>query len=203
MPTSSSVGPKPKISVCQSGVPVSSGLALTVTFLSSISRSRPSSANDGRSVSKLSSLRALPSSGLYVVFLRKSPWIESPWEVTSLTLPCSTCSRKNVYGTLIRCSGRERIALSARFRTSATAMNSQIRRERGTIGGFGGRFLGGGAPPPRGWGLGGAPRPPGLGVRRVRLAFGGSGLRHGPVVETNRPVPSRRARKGTDPFLAL
>jgi hypothetical protein len=97
MPTSSSVGPKPKISVCQSGVPSSIGSALTVTSSRSISSSSPSSPNDGRSVSNLSSLFGLPpSTGRYSVFFLNSPWIESPWVVTSLTLPCSTCVRKNV-----------------------------------------------------------------------------------------------------------
>ena len=90
MPTSSSVGPKPKISVCHSGVPSSIGSALTVTFSRSISSSRPSSPNEGRTVSNLSFFFALPPpSGLYSVFLRNSPWISSPLEVTSLTLPCS------------------------------------------------------------------------------------------------------------------
>ena len=36
----------------------------------------------------------------------------------------------------MRSAGRESSALSARFKTSATAMKAQIRRERGTIGGF-------------------------------------------------------------------
>jgi hypothetical protein len=55
----------------------------------------------------------------------------------------------------MRSSGRESSALRARFTTSAIAMNAQMRRERGTIGGLSRRSSG--LPSTRqGWGLDGS-----------------------------------------------
>jgi hypothetical protein len=91
-PTIRSVGAKLIRSDSHSGVPVSIGWALMTTCSCSSSPSSESSANAGRSVWNLVDALLLVSGGL-TAFLN-SPWIVSPVEVTSETLPAVTCSRK-------------------------------------------------------------------------------------------------------------
>ena len=85
-PTSSSVGPKPNTIVCHSGVPVSTGLAFTVTFFEIRSLDRPSSPNVGRTVWNFV-FGFLPFPGGYSTAVLKVPWISSPFELISETLP--------------------------------------------------------------------------------------------------------------------
>src|SRR5690348_16454737 len=133
MPTSNSVGPKPKMIVCHNGVPSSSGLALTVTPLSIISVNSSSSPNDGRTVLNLVFSLASLSSGGYLTSFLKVPWISSPFDVTSLTLPDSICWRKYVYGTLSRVAGRDSSALIVKFRISSPTRIHQKLRRRGIM----------------------------------------------------------------------
>ena len=100
-PMNSSVGPKPT-RIWVSSDTWSGGLALTVTLWSSSSWVSPSSPKVGRWVVKSVTSLALPSFGGYFAALRKAPSIVSPVEVTSLTLPACTWSRKNVYDTVVR-----------------------------------------------------------------------------------------------------
>ena len=75
----------------------SSGRALTSTSSRRRSANSSSSAKDGRWVSKRLDGSLSPFSCSKRTGLRNSPWIMSPREVTSATLPASACSRKNVW----------------------------------------------------------------------------------------------------------
>jgi len=91
-PTRRRVGPKPTSSVCHQGGPVSSGLALTTTWVLSSERASASVfANAGITVSNsFSGFESPKRSGR-----SNDPWMVDPSEVISATFPCLTCSRKN------------------------------------------------------------------------------------------------------------
>ena len=98
------VGPKASRNVSSGLRPVSGGSALSTTPL--LCRSFVSSSvltNVGTCVLKWStSLVSFAPCGLYGVFSLRVPSIVSPLEEISLTLPCSTCWRKNgLYGTCV------------------------------------------------------------------------------------------------------
>ena len=125
-PMNSSVGPKPT-RIWVSSDTWSGGLALTVTFLSSSSWVNPSSPKDGRWVVKSVTSLALPSFGGYFAAVRKVPSIVSPVEVTSLTLPACTWSRKNVYDTVVR-DVPIRVEAMIQLTISASRTSHQVRR---------------------------------------------------------------------------
>ena len=102
------VGPKPSSRFASSERPSSIGRAFTTASLSIRICSSESSANDGRSVLKSVSLFASLPLPIVTADLN-SPWIVSPLDVISLTLPFSASARKVVYGTVmrdVRLSGR-------------------------------------------------------------------------------------------------
>ncbi len=92
-PTIRIVGPKEMSSVARNPRPSSIGRALTCTFFSNSSVASPScSANAGRTVSNCFFGPFFSN----VVFLANLPWMTSLRALTSVTLPASTCARKNV-----------------------------------------------------------------------------------------------------------
>ena len=90
-PTSRIVGPKPRNSVARKERPLSAGSALTTTpLLSSCFVRSVVSTNDGTSVLKRSTLFAFPPGGVNVAAFLRSPWIVSPRDEISWTLPALT-----------------------------------------------------------------------------------------------------------------
>src|SRR3954470_13738408 len=166
-PTSRIVGPKPRKSVARNERPLSGGSALTTTPLPSSCFVRfVVSTNDGTSVLKRSTLVAFFSpDGVKLAFFLRSPWIVSPCEEISCTLPAWTCLRKNgEYGTCVRCGGPPVMKARAKWSTSRPMISAIQRRPRGSIGGFG---------------SGGAPRPSGAGSTRQPFRSSVSGGRCG------------------------
>jgi hypothetical protein len=94
--------------------------------------SSESSAKDGRSVLNCVSLFASLPVPIVTAFLN-SPWIVSPLDVISLTLPFSASARKLVYGTVMR-DGRLSGRSDARnqLRASRPTMISRKRRPNGS-----------------------------------------------------------------------
>src|SRR5215213_2692981 len=141
-PINSSAGASPSTRLSQNDRPVSGGSALITTSLSASSLVRLAvSMNDGTCVLNRSTFTAFASpGGSYVASRLSSPSMASSRDVTSCTLPASTCSRKNGwYGTCRRFGGapvrKETRRLSAR-RPTRTPRNQRLR---GIIGGFAGR----------------------------------------------------------------
>src|SRR3954471_6455093 len=164
-PTSRIVGPKPRNSVERNDRPLSMGSALTTTPLDSSCLVRfVVSTNDGTSVLKWSTLVAFFSpDGVNFAFFLRSPWIVSPCEEISWTLPACTCCRKNgEWGTCVRCGGPLKMNAATKLRTNRPMIRGIQRRPRGSIGGFG---------------CGGAPRQSGAGSTRQPLpsSVGGGG----------------------------
>ena len=90
-----SVGPKPKIRLSISDGPLLGACASIVTFLLwSRLESSWLSANDGTCVAKLVEVGASLSLDGYLIACLSVPWIASPVEEISLTLPSLTCVRK-------------------------------------------------------------------------------------------------------------
>ena len=144
------------------------------------------STKDGTSVLKRSTFFALPPGGVNVAAFLRSPWIVSPREEISWTLPALTCSRKNgEYGTCVRFSGPPVMNAAMKFSASRPKISAIHLRLRGNIGGFGA----GGAPRPSGAGST-APAPCGSACGgRSGLVAGGAGS--GTVVQTvPRPLRS-------------
>src|SRR3954471_15043889 len=165
-PTRRIVGPKPRNSVARKDRPLSAGSALTTTPLDSSCFVRSVvSTNDGTSVLKRSTFFALPPGGVNDASFLRSPWIVSPCEEISETLPALTCWRKNgEYGICVRCSGPPVMNATTTFSARSARITAIARRPRGNIGGFGG---------------GGAPRPSGAGSTRQPLRSSVSGGRCG------------------------
>src|SRR3954469_9799672 len=152
-PTSRIVGPNPRNRVARNERPLSAGSALTTTPLDSSSFvSSVVSTKDGTSVLKRSTVFALPPGGVKVAFFLRSPWIVSPREEISCTLPALTCCRKNgEYGICVRFSGPPVTNAAMKLSASRPTMSAIHLRLRGNIGGLG---------------AGGAPRPSGAGSTR-------------------------------------
>src|SRR5450755_570682 len=93
--TISNVGPKKDSNVSHSGVGGFGGSARMLTLFLMSAASRPSLANEGRSVEKFFAL-GCPEPALTTV--RVVPTIELPVAVMLATLPASTCVRKTLYG---------------------------------------------------------------------------------------------------------
>src|SRR4051794_33657230 len=165
-PTSRIVGPKPRNSVARNDRPLSGGSALTTTPLFSSCWVRfVVSTNDGTSVLKRSTVFALPPGGVNFAGFSRSPWIVSPREEISWTLPACTWSRKNgEYGIWLRCSGPPVMNAAMKLTASRATMSAIYLRLRGNIGGLGG---------------GGAPRPSGAGSTRQPFCSSVSGGRSG------------------------
>src|SRR3954471_2720801 len=165
-PTSRIVGPKPRNSVARNERPLSAGSALTTTPLDSSCFVRSVvSTNDGTSVLNRSTVFALPPGGVKLAFFLRSPWIVSPREEISCTLPALTCWRKNgEYGICGRFSGPPVMNATRKFSANSARISAIQRRPRGSIGGLGG---------------GGAPRPSGAGSTRQPLRSSVSGGRWG------------------------
>ncbi len=128
------VGPKPSSRFASSERPSSIGRAFTTAFSSIRICSSESSANDGRSVLKSVSLFASLPLPIVTADLN-SPWIVSPLDVISLTLPFSASARKVVYGTVmrdVRLSGRS--DARNQFSASSPTMISTKRRPNGSCG---------------------------------------------------------------------
>src|SRR3954454_5919937 len=165
-PTSRIVGPKPRKSVARKERPLSAGSAFTTTpLVSSCFVRSVVSTNDGTSVLKRSTSFALPPGGVNVAFFFRLPWIVSPCDEISSTLPAFTWLRKNgEYGTCVRCSGPPVMNATTKFNANRARISAIHLRPRGSIGGFGG---------------GGAPRPSGAGSTRQPLRSSVSGGRCG------------------------
>src|SRR4051794_7968505 len=165
-PTRRIVGPKPRNSVARNERPLSAGSALTTTpLLSSCFVRSVVSTNDGTSVLNRSTDRALPPGGVKLAFFLRSPWIVSPREEISCTLPALTCCRKKgEYGICERFSGPPVMNAKKKFSANSPRMSAIHLRPRGIIGGFG---------------AGGAPRPSGAGSTRQPVRSSVSGGRCG------------------------
>src|SRR3954465_8613271 len=165
-PTSRIVGPKPRKSVARNERPLSAGSALTTTpLVSSCFVRSVMSTNDRTSVLKRSTSFALPPGGVNVAFFFRLPWIVSPWDEISSTLPAFTWLRKNgEYGICVRCSGPPVMNATTKFSANRARISAIHLRPRGSIGGLGG---------------GGAPRPSGAGSTRQPLRSSVSGGRCG------------------------
>src|ERR671933_395768 len=148
--------PKPRMSVARNERPLSGGSALTTTpFDSSCLVRFVVSTNDGTSVLKRSTLVAFSPGGVKVAFFLRSPWIVSPCDEISWTLPAWTWLRKNgEYGTCVRCAGPPVMSAATKLIASSARTTAMIRRLSPNIGGLGG---------------GGAPRPSGAGSTRQPL----------------------------------
>src|SRR3954468_4694425 len=179
-PTRRIVGPKPRNSVARNDRPLSPGSALaTPPMLASCFVRSFVSTNDGTSVLNRSTDRALPPGGVKLAFFLRSPWIVSPREEISCTLPALTCCRKNgEYGTCERFSGPPVMNATRKFSANNARISAIHRRPRGSIGGLGG---------------GGAPRPSGAGSTRQpfcssvsggRCGFDAAGAGSGTVLQT-------------------
>ena len=174
-PRNSRVGPNPTSTCCQNGA-ASGGFALTWTFFCRSSWISWSSANAGRwVVNRVTWAVALLSAG-YLTFSRNVPWIVSPVEVTSSTLPVCTWARKNVYDTVVR-PGFSIVDATTQFTISTRAKTHHSRRiSRPQLGGLPlPPPAGTGAPSTRHGGRSGSPwRSPGLGRRCASAACGGT-----------------------------
>jgi hypothetical protein len=182
-PMNSSVGPKPTRICCQSGAE-SGGRALTVTSRCRSSSVSPSSPKAGRWVVKSVTSLASPTSGGYLAAALKVPSMVSPVEVISATLPACTCSRKNVYDTVVRL-GAISVEAMIQLTTRASSTSHQVRRATPRQSGLvpvspgaggapstfhGGRSAGGCCWPGRAGGCGGVSGRGGASVARPAMA---------------------------------
>src|SRR3954453_15696183 len=197
-PTRRIGGPKPRNSVARNERPLSAGSALTTTPLDSSCLVRSVvSTNDGTSVLNRSTVFALPPGGVKLASFLRSPWIVSPREEISCTLPALTCCRKNgEYGIWVRFSGPPVMNATTKFSANRARIRMSHRRPRGSIGGLGG----GGAPRPSGAGSTRQPLP--SSVSGGRCGFDAAGDGSGTVVQTV-PGPFRLLHQFRDVRLEL